>query len=91
MFDGFIREHYERSAQDPTGRFDLDGVVELERVDEADVRHYVRDVATSALRPRGCDVRQDQDLFMQGADRYIVVPSSFVVQTRRLTFAIYSA
>jgi hypothetical protein len=74
MFDQLIEEHYERATQYPAGRFTLDGVVDLEDVDEADVTRYVRDVVTRVLRPRGGEVRPDQDLFMQGGDRH--VPSS---------------
>jgi hypothetical protein len=70
MFDQLIREHYERAAQDPAGRFDFDGVKDLERIDERDVRNYVRDVVTRVLRPRDGAVRPDQDLFVQGSDRY---------------------
>jgi hypothetical protein len=71
MFDQLIHEHYERAAQYPAGGFDLDSVVDLERVDEADVTRYVRDVVTRVLRPLGGEVRTDQDLFMQGGDRHV--------------------
>jgi hypothetical protein len=44
MFDRLIREHYERAAQGPAGRFYFDGVPHLERLDEVEVKNYVQEL-----------------------------------------------